>query len=505
VSGTAVLDGLFGSSRECGADAAPLVELYTRRLLELQRDPVYRFLRESNGPLLACLPRPAQKAHFVLALWQIAPPEDWGGWGVAMPNSYSGAEFAAEAGAVAAQMLATAPSLEPEAARSVREHLPPLGRALAKLEESSQLDLLAGTAQSALGDRAWWTDSQPDSLQGALHDVIRALEVATPAAAEPLRRVRSADVTRCPLEDPEQLSAMLGLAADLDPNAYPEIEEALPDPDSEQRPVFYAESVVARVVIQVRDPQRAGGTQIVAGHLRRLKRLRELNFSEYRQQRRAAAIGCLDLRPTAAQLGALSDHIGSQLGAEGSAALGRWAERANKRDRADALVRLIRPLFSAGEWAVVLSEYEFVEAPVVRELAKELRKDGSKVEDRRRMAGIVRGLRLRTQSARNEVADLIVALLGSKPKTNLSVALILAEGLGPEHQREVKLKRALERYARKRSYKFTPPEVQAIGALGIEVSGKYLSRGAVKRAGELAAQGLEGAKSRLRGLLGGDD
>jgi hypothetical protein len=504
VSGAAVLDGLFGSSRS-GTDSAPLIELYTQRLLELQRDPIYRFLRESSGPLLACLPQAAQKANFVLSLWKIAPPEDWAGWAAAMPASYSGSRFATAAGAVVEQMLTTAPSLEPEAVRSISEHLPPLGQALSGFEESSQIESLESATRAALADRDWWADPQAGALQDALHGLTRAIEAATPGAAEMLRKARTADVLRCPLEEPDQLITMLGLAEDLDPDAYTEIEEGLPDPEPEQRPLLYAEAVVACVAIQVRDPRRGGGAQLIAAHLRRLKRLRSVNAFQYRKQERSAAIGCLNLRPTPAQLGTLSIYIGPQLGSEATAALGHWAERTSKRECTDALARLIRPSFKASEWAAVLSGHEFVEAPVVRKLGEELRKDGSKVEDRRRMAAILRGLRFRTQTARNEVADLIVALLNSKPKSNLSVALILAEGLGPGHQREQKLKRALERYARKHSHKFTPSEARAIGALGIEVSGKHLSKGAVKRASELAAQGLKGAKSRLRELLGGED
>jgi len=493
VSAEAVLDGLFADSLKGGRAEGPVVELYTRRLLELERRSVYDYIRERDRAFLACLPGAATKANFVLELWRIAPAEHWAAWAAAMPGSYKGKEVADRAGRVVEHMLGTAPSLEPEAIRSIAEHLPAIRVALAALGRAG-IERIERAARDTLEKNEWWSGEQAKEVQSALHELIRGVEAVVPTAADDLRRVRAEDLIRCPMEEPGEIKAMLPLAHELPAETYEEIEESLPDPDFEQRPLLYAETAVARVALQVRDPGRAGGTQIVAAHLRRIKRLTPPQ--KYRSQRRAVAADCLDLKPTAAQVGALSREVGWQPGPKALEALVRWSEAANRRSRADALSRLIGPLFDAADWAAALSQFEYVEAPVIRRLAEELLKDGTTVGERRRRASMVKGLRIRTQRARNDVADLIVALLESKSKNNLSVALVLCEGLGPEHQRDAKLKRGFERYARKHSHKYTPAEVQAIAAVGVGVPKKHLSKGSAKRSKELAAQGLR----RVEGL-----
>ena len=494
MSAEAVLDGLFADSLKGGRVEGPVVELYTRRLLELERRSVYDYIRERDRAFLACLPGAATKANFVLELWRIAPAEHWAAWAAAMPGSYKGKEVADRAGRVVEHMLGTAPSLEPEAIRSIAEHLPPIRVALAALGRASGFERIERAARDTLEKNEWWSGEEMKEVQSALHELIRGVEAVMPIAADDLRQARAEDLIRCPLEEPREIEAMLALAHELPVETYGEIEESLPDPDFEQRPLLYAEAAVARVAIQVRDPQRAGGTQIVAAHLRRIKQLAP--SQEYRSQRRSVAAGCLDLKPTAAQIGTLSREVGWHPGPKATEALVRWSEAANRRSRADALSRLIRPMFDAADWAAALSQFEYVEAPVIRRLAEELLKDGTTVGERRRMASMVKGLRIRTQRARNDVADLIVALLESKPKNNLSVALVFCEGLGPEHQRDVKLKRGFERYARKHSHKYTPAEVQAIAAVNVAIPKKHLSKGSVKRGKELAAQGLR----RVEGL-----
>jgi len=495
MSAEMVLDALLETSLSRRNQETSLIQAYTRRLLELERAPVYDYMYERDLAFLDCLPKAGQKADFVLALWQSAPPEHWEEWAAAMPRSYKGRGegLASAAAAVVAHMLEIAATLEPDAARSVVAHLPPLGSALGALDEPQDVERIEGTAHSALGDRVWWGEEGEGELQCALHELIRAVEAAAPAAATELRGVRADDVRRCPLDEPSAVKAMLLLAHELHPDVYDEIEEALPDPDPGERPALYAETVLARVLIHVRDPMRGGGGQLVAGHLRQIRRLVSMG-SDYFRQWRAAAVGCLSLRPTAAQLGTLSAYIGSSPSPDALEALGRWAIEASRKDRSDALSRLIRPAFDASEWAAVLSREEYVEKPVVQHLAGQLLRDGTKASERRRMAAIVKGLSLRTQSARIEVADLVVALLKSKPKANLSVALVLCEGIGPDHQRDTKLKRAFEYYARKHDHRYTPAELEAIGAVGVEVASKHLSKGAVKRSKEIAAEGLRKVK-----------
>jgi hypothetical protein len=149
-------------------------------------------------------------------------------------------------------------------------------------------------------------------------------------------------------------------------------------------------------------------------------------------------------------------------------ALARWTKQADRTQLAGALVRMLRPNFDATRWAAVLSEGNYVEAPVIRALREGMRKDRkTKVQERRRMAAIVGSLQMRTQSARDHVADLIVHLLKKeRPKSDLSVALLLAEGLGPDHHRQIKLERAFAAYASRNSHKFKPEEYRSIVGWG---------------------------------------
>jgi hypothetical protein len=409
-------------------------------------------------------------------------------------RGFKGRVLAFEATAVLGHLLSVAPTLEPAAIRSIPEHLESLSGPMAVIDEESQIAAIAAAAEGALGGRPWWATEENTDIQSAMHELIRAIEEKAPKAQRALLAVRAHDIVRAPLEDPAAVRGLLALAKDLAPENYDDLIEGLSSLEAAEQPELYAETAVAHAVLQVRDPMHGSGPAQVRPHLNRIKVLADLNG--YSDQRRAVAIACLDLRPTPAQMRTLSQCLRSDPGEEALAALGRWRTTADRRQIADAITKMIRPYFDARRWVAVLSEGHYTEAPVTRALREALLGDGSKVEQRRQMARMVETLRLRTLSGRDQIADLIVDLLDSKPKSNLSVALILCEGLGPEHRREIKLKRAFERYARKRSHWFTPVELGAIAAVGIELPDKYLSKGARKRSEEIVAEGLK----RVQGL-----
>jgi hypothetical protein len=365
---------------------------------------------------------------------------------------------------------------------------------MAAISEEPQIGAVAAAAENALANRQWWATAEDVDTQRALHDLVRAVERKAPKAQRSLHAVRAHDIRRAPLEDPLAIRGLLALAIDLGSETYDDLIEGLPSPKASEQPDLYAEIAVARAVLQVRDPMHGKGSAHVKAHLNRIKVLTNLN--DYASQRRLVAIACLDLQPTPSQLRTLSQRLGSNPGEVALAALGRWREVNDPRRIADAIAKMIRPHFDARHWVAVLSEDQYTEAPVIRALRDALLSDGSTVTERRTMARMVETLRLRTQTGRDQIADLIVDLLDSKPKSNLVVALALCQGLGPQHRREVKLKRAFERYARKRSHQFTPAEFGSIAAVGINLPEKYLSKGARKRSEEIISEGLK----RVQGL-----
>jgi hypothetical protein len=510
VSSYELLDGLLGPSLEDGYSEAPVVELYLRRLFELGQPQIYRYLYERDRKVIDCLPRGRQKAEFVLAAWRLGPVEHWEHWAAAMPPASKrakagplGPALAPRVADLIGHMIDESAELEPLATRSVIDHLDPLRPALGSLADGTEVEHLTTASRQALEVREWWVTEQAADAQAALHDLIRALGSASPAASSDLQRIRAMDIRRAPLEDVESVRGMLALANDLPNETYNELLEALPAPDPAERPPLYAETVVAKVTLHRRDPSVNGGFSLVRAHLKEVKALREMG-SEYWPQRRLAGVACLDLRPTPVQLESLSIYLGSDPGDDAMAALGRWTKQADRKQLASALSRIIRPRFDPTRWAAVLSTGDYAEAPVIRTLRESMGKDlKTTVKERRRMAAIVGSLQIRTQSARNNVADLIASLLKKgRPKSDLSVALILAAGLGPNHHRQVKLERAFVAYASRNSHKFTPDEYRSIVWLGITISDKHLSKKAEKGRKEIIEAAVKGGVKQLGKLIG---
>ena len=494
MSSEEILDRLFAKSLGAGTREAPIVELYVSSLLSLERESVYDYLYERRERFLSCLPKPVQQGHFVLSLWAWAPPEHWSDWAAAMPVAENELSLGGEAVAVLEHVLADAGELEVETLATSAEEVGALEPALKAIGASpGTMDRVAEASGAALEARIWWADEETIEIQAALHGLVRAIASAAPPLADLLRQQRALDLVRCPLQLPHEVAGMVLLARNLDPDVYGELEESLPSPSVEENPALYAEVAVAKAVLQVRDPQRGGGRQLVGTHLGRLRALTPLG--EYRDQVRQIATSCLDLKPTPSQLDALSRYVGSHPSAEMTAALVRWSSQANRRELASATSKMLRPEFDATAWIEPLSRGDYVETTVVKALQQRLLADGTTVVQRQRMARSVRSLRLRTQSGRDAVADLVVALLDSKPKSNLAVALALCEGLGPDHRRHAKLRRGFERYAKTRSHTYRPSELEAIAAAGVVVAEKYLSKGALRRSEELIAAGAQKVRS----------
>lgn len=493
-----ILQALFAPSFSGSKGEAAVIDFYCDHLLALERKDVYDYFHANRETFVAALPKPRRRARFVYGAWSVAPPEHWSEWANLSPD-VGDDELEEDTSWLLDHLLRRSAELEPGAIRSVPSHLDAIASALKSLNDGERV---LAAAQTALGEREWWNDDQAAEVQIALHELVRAVETAAPGIQTPLVKARAADVLRAPLEEPLAVRTAVALAEEFDKTVYREVERKLPEPDVDQRPLLFAEVAVARATLAVRDPESGAGSTKVKDHLVRLRTLTQLG--DYPAQIRSIAAICLDLTPSVSQLETLSSYLGSNLNSQAVNALGRWRDHATRRDRAAAITRLIRPGFDATRWAAVLSESEYIEAGVIDRLSTKLLEDGSRVEDRRQMARIMRGLHLRTQSARDETADLIVALLDSKPKANLSVALILCEGLGPSHRRGVKLKRAFERYARRHSRKYTPQELKAIGGVGVEISSKHLSKGARKRSEEIVGEGLKAAgrlaKSAASGL-----
>lgn len=506
-----LLDGLLAPSLEGGYSEASVIDLYLRRLFELGRAQIYDYFYERTQDILDCLPESKQKAEFILAAWRIGPVEHWAHWAGVMPPASKKAKAGALGPALAPRvadlvdhMIRRAAGLEPSATRSVIEHLDPLRPALASLASGAEVERLAGATREAFEAHEWWGSEQAADSQAALHELIRAIENASPGASGALRHVRADDIRRAPLEEAEPVRAMLALAHDLPDETYDELQESLPRPDPAEQPLLYAEVVVARITLHRCDPNVNGGFSMVRVHLKEIKTLRDMGV-EYWRQRRLAGVGCLDLQPTPAQLASLSVYLGSNPGDDAMEALGRWARQADRTQLANALSRIIRPQFDATRWADVLSAGDYAEAPVIRALRESMGKDRkTTIEERRRMALIVGALQIRTQSARNNVADLIVLMLRKdRPKSDLGVALILAKGLGPDHHCQAKLERAFNAYASRTSHKFKPDEYRSIVQLGITIPEKHLSKKAEKGRKEIIEAAVKGGVKQLGKKLAG--
>ena len=507
MSGNAVLDALLKPSLQEGRGDGDIVEVFTNRLLGFGPGPVYAYLYENSEEILASLPRAKQKAAFVLGAWQIARAEDWAGWASEMPTPYKGGGLGAEAIEVVAHMLRCAGDLEAEAVRSIRDHLAVLQSLLAPVSGESEAEQLAGAAGEALGKREWWSGEETIDSQSAMHDLVRAIEVLTPKLADstgahPLQPVRFADINRAPLGSALEVRAIRSLAIDLSVQNYVDLWERIPEADAEGQPDLFAERVLSRVTLErLETGHRASRGQIIV-YMKEMQALSKLG-TDYRPKLRQAAITMIDLQPRPYQLWTLIWYLWVAPGEEALAAGVRWAERAERKDIADVLQRMIYPGFDASEWAGALSESSFPEAPVLRKLSAKLLDRRTKVGQRERMAAMTRTLRLRTQNGTGQLALLITKLLGPKRfKEDLRVALILCEGLGPDHDKQPKIERALVNYAKRWSHEFKPSELPAIAAAGVEIPDRYLSKNSAKQVEDLVAQGLEKVRQLRNRIFG---
>lgn len=493
MSSAELLDELFAAPLHAGRREAKLIELYTRRSLELERAPVYAYFHQRRQDFLRSLGKPVRGARFVMRCWQIAPAEHWPDWASAMPEKFKGGGLASEAGTVVVHLLSTAGQLETAAIDSVSDHLPPLKPALAALPEA-ELSAIGEAASATLAQREWWLDQESIDRQLALHGLIRSVEESLPragGATEPtaLRDVRYADLDRPQLDSPLTVRGMVLLAQGLARSEYVKQWNKLPKAVAAEQPMLFAETVAARVVLEGRESGPEATRKFVTRYLKEIKALAALG-EDYHPQLRWASVAFIDLQPRPFELSPIRGYLGPQPGEEALEALVRWAKLAKRRDLADALIRLIEPSFDPTAWADALSQGEYTEAPVIRALSAALLQKGTTVDQRCQMAALIRSLRLRTQGGRDQVADLIGALLKTKNKEDLRVALVLCEGLGPEHQRATKLQRAFVAYAKNRSHSYTPTELTSIAATGIRIPDKHLSKGAVKRSEDLIADGL---------------
>jgi hypothetical protein len=479
--------------------------------LALGRPQVYDYLYERNPDILACLPALGQQAEFVLSAWRLAPIEHWATWAAAMPEGSKKAEVGELGPALAPRvadltghMLRRSAELEPGALRSVIAHLAPLRPGLRSLARGAETEDLAEAAKVSGEAREWWLGPELAEGQRAMHALIRAVEEASPPAADPLRTVRAADLLRAPLDEPEAVTAMLSLAEDLPDETYDELVESLPAPDRKERPRLYAEVAVAKATLARRDPNVNGGFTMVRERLKEIRALRDLG-TDYWPQRQLAGVACLDLRPSGGQVEVLSVYLGPDPGDEALAALGRWAGLNDRKKLGAAISRMIRPHFDPTGWVGVMSKGDYQEAPVVRTLVKKLARDNkTTVDARRRMARIVGALEIRTQAARDGIADLIVDLLAKdRPKSDLSVALILAAGLGPGHRCQGKLQRAFSDYAQRHSHQYTPDEYRSIVQLGITIDQKHLSKKAEKGRLQIIEDAVKGGVKQLAGKVPG--
>jgi hypothetical protein len=291
VSSRELLDDLFSPSLEVGISEAPVVELYVRRLVELGRPEVYDYFHTRARDIVDCLPKAAQKLEFVLTAWRLGPVEDWAHWAAAMPPSFEGMDaLSPQVADLVEHMLRAAAKLEPAAARSVAEHLKPLRVALHALaQDDAGMERLAVAAREALEEREWWVSVEAADAQAAMHELIRAIESATLAAGRILKDARADDIRRAPLQGVEEVKGMLALAHDLPAESYGELQEALPAPESAEQPALYAETVVAKITLQRRNPQILGGFSVVRAHLKEIKVLTAIG-SEYWPQRRLAGM-----------------------------------------------------------------------------------------------------------------------------------------------------------------------------------------------------------------------
>lgn len=509
MSGGAVLDALLRPSLEADRGDGDLVEVYTNRLLEFGPGRIYTYLYENSEEILASLPRAKQKAAFVLRAWQIAPAEDWAGWASKMPSPHKGVGLGEEAVEVVVHMLRAAADLEAEAARSVRDHLGVLQPLLVSLSGEAEAEQIASAADEALTKREWWSAEETINAQFALHDLVRAIEGLTKKLANPstcgthpLQPVRFADIKRAPLESALELKAVRTLAVDLSVQNYVELWERIPEANAEEQPALFAERVLSRVTLERGESGPDANRAQVNVYMKEMQALAKLG-SEYHAQLRQASTTTIDLQPRPYQLWRLIWYLGATPGEQALAAGAQWAKRAERKDIADVLERMIHPRFDASEWAGAVSESSFTEAPVLRKLSEKLLDRRMKVGKRERMAAMTRTLRLRTQNGTEQLVTVITKLLAPKRfKEDLRVALILCEGLGPEHDKQLKIERALINYAKRYSHKFKPSELRAIGAAGVEIPGEYLSKKASKQVEDLATQGLKRVRQLRNRIFG---
>lgn len=497
MSDPSLIDDLIGPNLAADGNRSALLAVYVRRVFSIEREQGYRALSERRDEILAKLGAPAVRVEFLLRGWLAADPAQWAEWadGVRLDPPF-GSPLADLCGGVAAAMISSSTTIEDpvaiDAAASLVERLGPGLRALDPAELEPRLQ---EAAEAALADQ-WWHDEGALDRQVARHRLIAAVERAVPAAKGPLAEERARDAT-WPLGEVAPVDELVvrgwrQLSVELTDEAYEEIVEAIPRPDSAAQPALFAEALAAEAVIH-RNGGFAGNKSVVREFLVRVKELYSLG-AEYRDHRRVAISACIELAPTSNQLGWLLYYFGHDPDPETVAAVGRWSQGAG-RGPTSTLIRAVMRTWVYSDWMPHFARLKYDEAPLLKKVNEIMLKDGSSIGLRLRYAQALRSLGLRTKGGPDKVAKLIVDLLtptrANHRKNDLQTALVLCECLGPDHKKQTPIERALRAYSKKWGRDYTPDQYWSILMAGVTLPEEFLSNKTRRRVQNLVDEAAE--------------
>jgi hypothetical protein len=516
VSGSDLIADLVGPSLAAEEDRSELLAVYGTRILALGREPGYRYLYGERERFLVRLAEPRERLAFLLAGWLAAERAQWRDW----------SELLGEAGAIekqtsglcaalAAKVLTAAASQRDAAAIETDAGLLELlAPGLAELDED-EVEAVAGGAKSAL-EGAWWSSALEADLQAARHALIRHVEALAPAARSALASERDNDAL-WPLEEEDSVGADVvrgwrQMALGLGEETYERLYEALPQVNSEEHPLFFAERTVAAIVLHCEGGYGRGRAS-TQPFVDELKTVRDLG-AEYRPQLVAGATAALELRPSANQVTWLIFFIDQESSESAKQNVREWSGEAGRGPSA-TLIRELMPLAVGPQWMEVLRECEFDWAPVRKKVEAVLLSEDNAVADRLTFARCLGRLGTRTRAGPEQVARMIATLLNPKRKkhrrNDLSVALALCEALIGAEREFPAIEKALIAYSKRHKCRYTPDQNRLILMAGIVLPKERLSpnassglAGAIEEVREFAA-GLGRAVSALNPFSGGED
>ena len=432
----------------------------------------YDTIAARANAIVTALARRGEANAYVVRLWAIAPPSDWGHWNGLLADHAGGVVDPAARARVVVRAFTEFGTLSPEAQQEIPGQLAALMLLVAsEPTDGEELNGVVTALEEAIQGAPWWQDEEAIAEHTRLHAAARQLGASARPLKPAIDRILAEDLGRAVPDlpgEPGTTEAVIEMAKRLPFDALAHISESLPPIDFDEAPDRSASALRIRVelahVVKSRGSPRFREDPFAVAT--------ELIVQAANHGHADAAVSQwfgLAPAPAAIRRALRAARHRRPLPGEFEAGLQDWTATATAPQR----TALIRDLVSWDEdtssWIAAVASREITETTPLSDVRKAIRRARNQTA-RLTLARKAAALVPETTTGRKNLADLIVWLLGSKrPKADIEVAVAAAAGVQADEEISRRLSAAFKRACRRHGRKLTKQEARTISGAGIDV------------------------------------